>query len=112
MKVQAEKVELVLEVALAELGAAATLLRGWPARCQAGRAVTAFVEGAALPAATERKLLALLAERLEKYERPRQLVYVPQFRMTATGKLDRPGDAAGGGKMVASPAGPKHAFFP
>ncbi len=91
VKVQAEKVEQVLEVALAEVGAArACFVAGQP-DSRLGEAVTAFVEGPALPAATEKKLLALLAERLEKYEHPRQVVYVPQFRMTATGKVDRAG---------------------
>ena len=91
VKVQAEKVEQVLEVALAELGTSRRCFVAGRPDAKLGEAVTAFVEGAALPATTEKKLLALLAERLEKYEQPRRVVYVPQFRMTATGKLDRMG---------------------
>jgi len=90
VKVPAEKVELVLDVALAEIGA--------PRRCfvagqpdeRLGQAVTAFIEGAALSTTQEKQLQGLLAGRLSRYERPRHLRYVPEFRATATGKLDRP----------------------
>ncbi|WP_240047199.1 AMP-binding protein [Hymenobacter nivis] len=89
VKVPAEKVELVLDVALAELGA--------PRRCfvagrpdeRLGQAVAAYVEGPALPAAAEAQLRALLAARLGPYEQPRHLVFVPEFQTTASGKLDR-----------------------
>jgi O-succinylbenzoic acid--CoA ligase len=104
VKVQAEKVELVLEVALAELGQ--------PRRCfvagrpdeRLGEQVTAFVEGTPLPAALEERLHTLLAERLDRYERPRQVVYAPAFRTTATGKLDRPATLRGLGPAAAPPA--------
>lgn len=106
VKVQAEKVELVLEVALAELGQ--------PRRCfvagrpdeRLGEQVTAFVEGPALPAPLEEQLRQLLDERLDRYERPRQLVYAPEFRTTATGKLDRPGTLRGIGPEAFAPSTP------
>ncbi|MCB2377510.1 AMP-binding protein [Hymenobacter sp. BT635] len=90
VKVQAEKVEKVLEVALVELNLPGrrTFVAGRP-DARLGEQVTAFLEGAPLPEAQAQALLALLAERLERYERPRELVYVPQFRTTASGKLDR-----------------------
>ena len=95
VKIQAEKVEQVLEVALAELGSSRRCFVAGRPDAKLGEAVTAFVEGAALPPAQEKRLLARLAERLEKYERPRQVVYVAQFRSTASGKLDRPGTLRG-----------------
>ena len=90
VKVPAEKVELVLDVALAEIGA--------PRRCfvagqpdeRLGQVVTAFIEGAPLAEEAEKQLRQLLAERLGRYEQPRQLRYVPEFKATAAGKLDRP----------------------
>jgi O-succinylbenzoic acid--CoA ligase len=99
VKVQAEKVELVLEVALAELGQ--------PRRCfvagrpheRLGEQVTAFVEGPALAPPLEKQLHTLLEARLDKYERPRQLTYLPAFQTTATGKLDRPGTLRGLGPL-------------
>ncbi|WP_426060203.1 AMP-binding protein [Hymenobacter sp. B1770] len=89
VKVQAEKVELVLDVALAELGESRRCFVAGQPDARLGEQVTAFVEGDALPAETEKQLQILLAERLEKYERPRQLVYVAAFETTANGKLDR-----------------------
>ena len=89
VKVQAEKVEQVLDVALAELGQARrAFVAGQPDE-RLGQAVTAYLEGEPLASAAEQRLLALLGERLGKYELPKAVVYVPAFRMTASGKLDR-----------------------
>ncbi|MVN77136.1 AMP-binding protein [Hymenobacter sp. HMF4947] len=89
VKVQAEKVEQVLDVALAELGQSRrAFVAGRPDE-RLGQAVTAYVEGTALPPAAEQRLLALLGQRLDKYEQPKAVVYVPTFRTTASGKLDR-----------------------
>jgi O-succinylbenzoic acid--CoA ligase len=89
VKVQAEKVEQVLDVALAELGESRrAFVAGQPDE-RLGQAVTAYVEGAPLPPAAEQRLLELLRERLDKYELPKRVVYVPAFQTTASGKLDR-----------------------
>jgi O-succinylbenzoic acid--CoA ligase len=89
VKVQAEKIELVLDVALAEVGESRrAFVAGRPDE-RLGQAITAYVEGNSLPATIEAKILDLLRTRLEKYEVPRALVYVPAFQITASGKLDR-----------------------
>ncbi|GAB3238356.1 AMP-binding protein [Hymenobacter seoulensis] len=89
VKVQAEKVELVLEVALMELGLSRrAFVAGLPDQ-RLGEQVTAFVEGDALTPEQQHALQELLGQRLGKYEQPRELVFVPQFRTTASGKLDR-----------------------
>jgi len=89
VKVQAEKVEQVLDVALAELGQSRrAFVAGRPDE-RLGQAVTAYVEGEPLPAATEKRLLSLLGTRLDKYELPKTVQYVPGFKATASGKLDR-----------------------
>ena len=89
VKVQAEKVEQVLDVALAELNQSRrAFVAGRPDE-RLGQAVTAYLEGAPLPATTEERLLALLRERLERYEQPRSVAYVAAFKSTASGKLDR-----------------------
>ena len=91
VKVPAEKVELVLEVALAELELSRrAFVTGLPDE-RLGQTVTAVLEGPPLAAEQEARLLALLRARLAKYERPRQLRYAAKFRETASGKLDRPG---------------------
>ncbi|GAA3964534.1 AMP-binding protein [Hymenobacter antarcticus] len=89
VKVPAEKVELVLDVALAEIGAARRCFVAGRPDERLGQTVTAFIEGPALSAAVEEQLQSLLAARLGRYEQPRQLVYVPEFQVTATGKLNR-----------------------
>ena len=95
VKVPAEKVELVLDVALTEIGQARRcFVAGLPDE-RLGQAVTAFLEGPALSAPLEAQLQALLTQRLGRYERPRQLRYLPEFRTTATGKLDRPATLRG-----------------
>jgi len=91
VKVPAEKVELVLDVALAEIGESRRCFVAGQPDERLGQAVTAFIEGAALSAEVEQRLQGLLAARLGRYEQPRQLRYVPEFQTTATGKLDRPG---------------------
>jgi len=90
VKVQAEKVEQVLEVVLAELGEPQrrAFVAGRP-DSRLGEQVTAFLEGTALPSAQQEQLLQLLGQRLNKYEVPRAVVYVPQFSSTTSGKLDR-----------------------
>ncbi|WP_375418996.1 AMP-binding protein [uncultured Hymenobacter sp.] len=89
VKVPAERVELVLEVALAELNLGRrAFVTGLPDE-RLGQTVTAVLEGAALTPEEETRLLALLRARLAKYERPRQLRYSEQFSETASGKLDR-----------------------
>ncbi|SMB97966.1 O-succinylbenzoic acid-CoA ligase (MenE) [Hymenobacter roseosalivarius DSM 11622] len=95
VKVQAEKVEQVLEVALAELNLPPrrAFVAARPDE-RLGEQVTAFLEGDALSGGQSEQLLALLTERLGRYERPRELVYVPEFKTTASGKLDRRGTVA------------------
>ena len=89
VKVPAEKVELVLDVALAEIGQSRRCFVAGQPDERLGQAVTAFIEGPALAAAQQAQLQALLAERLGRYEQPRQLTYIPEFQVTATGKLNR-----------------------
>ncbi|MDF7812281.1 AMP-binding protein [Hymenobacter sp. YC55] len=90
VKVQAEKVEQVLEVALLELNLPVrrAFVAGQP-DARLGEQVTAYLEGEPLPEAQQQQLLSLLRKRLSKYERPRELVYVGEFRTTASGKLNR-----------------------
>ena len=97
VKVQAEKVEQVLDVALAELGLSRrNFVAGRPDE-RLGQAVTAYLEGQPLAPETEKQLLALLRERLDKYEQPKNVRYVPVFKSTASGKLDRAATGRGAG---------------
>jgi O-succinylbenzoic acid--CoA ligase len=89
VKVPAEKVELVLDVALAEIGQSRRCFVAGQPDERLGQAVTAFIEGEALTKEQEKQLQTLLAERLSRYEVPKQLRYMPAFQLTATGKLNR-----------------------
>ncbi|MBD2768643.1 AMP-binding protein [Hymenobacter sp. BT664] len=89
VKVPAEKVELVLDVALAEIGESRRCFVAGQPDERLGQAVTAFIEGPALSSDREQQLQGLLAQRLSRYEQPRHLRYVPAFQTTATGKLNR-----------------------
>ena len=89
VKVPAEKVELVLDVALAEVGQSRRCFVAGQPDERLGQAVTAFIEGEPLAEAQESQLRTLLAARLGRYEQPRQLRYVPAFAATPNGKLDR-----------------------
>ena len=89
VKVPAEKVELVLDVALAEIGQSRRCFVAGQPDERLGQAVTAFIEGEPLTANQESQLRSLLAARLGRYEQPRQLRYVPAFAATPNGKLDR-----------------------
>jgi O-succinylbenzoic acid--CoA ligase len=90
VKVPAEKVEQVLEVALAELGhlGRRAFVTGLPDE-RLGEQVTAVVEGEPLPAEAWEAVQGLLRERLGRYELPRAVHYAPQFSQTASGKLNR-----------------------
>ena len=89
VKIPAEKVELVLDVALAEIRASRRCFVAGQPDERLGQVVTAFIEGPPLAQAQETALRSLLTERLGRYEQPRQLRYVPAFAATANGKLDR-----------------------
>ena len=89
VKVPAEKVELVLDVALAEIRASRRCFVAGQPDERLGQVVTAFIEGPPLAQAQETALRSLLTERLGRYEQPRQLRYVPAFAATPNGKLDR-----------------------
>ena len=89
VKVAAEKVEMVLDVALAEVGAARRCFVAGRPDERLGQAIAAYLEGPALPAAQLAQVQALLAARLGPYEQPRHWAFVPAFASTASGKLDR-----------------------
>ncbi|WP_019948632.1 AMP-binding protein [Hymenobacter aerophilus] len=89
VKVPAEKVERALELALMELGLNRRAFVAGRPDARLGQQVTAFIEGEPLPEAGQQQLQQLLAQGLGRYEAPRQLVFVPEFQTTASGKLDR-----------------------
>ncbi len=93
VKVQTEKVETALETCL---------LHGWNGAYadrrffvgalddqRLGQTVVAVMEGAAWPPEVETGLRAQLQQSLNRYEVPRQFLFVPSLMETRNGKIDR-----------------------
>lgn len=89
VKVQAEKVEGYVATALLQLGIQRRFLVGGMPHPSLGESVTLLIEGEKLSESTEKSLQNYLQTVLAKYERPRQIGYLPQFAETPTGKIAR-----------------------
>lgn len=90
VKVQIETVEQAVEQAWgqARLPARRAVVIGLP-DVRLGEMVSLVIEGAPLPAAEEAALLAQLAVQLDRFQRPRQVHYLPHLPKTLGGKVDR-----------------------
>ncbi|MEZ4771257.1 MAG: AMP-binding protein, partial [Caldilineales bacterium] len=90
IKVAVEVVERAVEDAWQACGLAPRrfFVAGTPDE-RLGDAVTLVIEGDPLSSAAEECLVAAAAERVQRFERPRGVVYLPAFAETATGKIDR-----------------------
>lgn len=90
VKVQIETVEAVVERAWLALGLPARrhFVAGLPDQ-RLGETVALVIEGQPLTAAEQEALLDTLGQRLERFARPRSVVYAARFAETATGKIDR-----------------------
>lgn len=89
VKVQAEKVETALELALAQLGLTQNSFIASLPDARLGEKVIAVLEGQPLDQVRKSQLLHKLENLLTRYELPKALFYLPQFKKTASGKLDR-----------------------
>lgn len=92
VKVQSETVERAVEQAwlAAEMPARRGIVLGLP-DARLGQAVSLIIEGAPLPAADETALLRQIDARLDRFQRPRRVYYLPQLPETPGGKVDRAG---------------------
>lgn len=90
VKVQVEVVEAAVEQAWLALGLAERrfFVAGLPDE-QLGEAVVLVVEGATLARADEQALAAALGRRLERFARPRRVIYLDRLAETPSGKVDR-----------------------
>ena len=90
VKVQVEKVEAVVEQVWQAMGLASRrfFVAGQPDE-KLGQAVTLVIEGDPLDADSESRMRAAAEHLLDRYEAPRQVVYLPRFAETASGKIDR-----------------------
>jgi O-succinylbenzoic acid--CoA ligase len=89
VKIQAEKVETVLETALAQLGIITnSFITSLPDE-KLGEKVIAVIESNFLDQVREAQLKEKLQSLLSRYEVPKAFLYLPEFKKTASGKLDR-----------------------
>ncbi len=89
IKVQAEKVEKVVEAALQELEVTNRFFVAGLPHPSLGEAVTLFVEGTSLKREIEDRLRVELNRQLSRYEIPKTIHYLVIFPQTPTGKIDR-----------------------
>ena len=94
VKVQVEKVERALQAIFLQLGdqdlSGRRFFVGPLSHPRLGQAVTLVMEGAPLDNKMEMMIRLGLRPQLEKYEIPRQFLYLPQLKETPTSKIDRP----------------------
>ena len=89
VKIQAEKVEQVLEAALAQLNLTLNAFIAALPDEKLGEKVVAVLEGHPLDQVRESQLKETLQAMLTRYEVPKLFLYLPAFKRTASGKIDR-----------------------
>ncbi|MBK0404747.1 AMP-binding protein [Adhaeribacter sp. BT258] len=89
VKIQAEKVEMTLETTLAQLGITTnSFITSLPDE-KLGEKVVAVLEHHFLDQVREAQLREKLQSVLSRYEIPKIFLFLPEFKKTTSGKLDR-----------------------
>jgi O-succinylbenzoic acid--CoA ligase len=91
VKVNVGKIEMVVLDILKEAGINNRMFIGGIPDQKLGEQVTLFIECAPLDANIEEGIRKKMPERLDKFEVPRTIRYVPSFHETASQKIDRRG---------------------
>jgi O-succinylbenzoic acid--CoA ligase len=89
VKIQAEKVEKTLELALEQMGISINSFISSLPDEKLGEKVIAILETPKLDNLRETQLKEKLQQLLSRYEVPKQFFYLPDFQRTSSGKLDR-----------------------
>lgn len=98
IKIQLEKTERLAEKLLLEIGHQRNLFAWGLAHSQLGQQLVLLVEGPPLPEETEASWKQQFRQQLDKYAQPKQIFYVPQFKLTPSGKIQKADTAALVGK--------------
>jgi O-succinylbenzoic acid--CoA ligase len=89
VKIQAEKVEKTLELALEQMGISInSFITSLPDE-KLGEKVVAVLECQKLDNLREMQLKEKLQQQLSRYETPKLFLFLPEFKRTTSGKLDR-----------------------
>ncbi len=94
IKIQLEKIERLAEKLLHQCGEQRVFYAWGLPDERLGQKLALIVEGTPLNRETESYWLQLLKEKLVKYEQPKNIFYIPQFRQTLSGKIQKPETAA------------------
>ncbi|KAA9345987.1 AMP-binding protein [Adhaeribacter soli] len=89
VKIQAEKVEQILETALAQMGLVVNSFISALPDEKLGEKVVAVIEQQPLDQIRESQLRDILQSLLTRYEVPKLFLYLPEFKRTPSGKMDR-----------------------
>ena len=88
VKIQAEKVERVLETALAQMGLIVNSFISALPDEKLGEKVVVVIEHQPLDKILESQLRDVLQSLLSRYEVPKLILYLPEFKRTPSGKTD------------------------
>jgi len=94
IKIIPEKVEAVVEKAMAELKLSARYFVAGLPHTSLGAQVTLVIEGAPFDPPLQHQMLALTGQYLNKFEKPRDIIFITKFQETPTGKINRPATLA------------------
>lgn len=89
VKIQAEKVEAAVEFALAQMGLVLNSFISSVPDIKLGEKVVVVFESQPFDQIRESQLRQKLEMALTRYELPKQFLFLPEFKKTASGKLDR-----------------------
>lgn len=89
VKIFPEKIEKVIDQYLSKLGITRAFFTAGVPDERLGQKLILVIEGESLPKTVEGSLAHHLKETLDRYEVPRQIIYLPAFSRTETGKINR-----------------------
>lgn len=90
IKVSPEKIEGMLEQVFTQLNLNRNFFVAGLPHDTLGQQVVVILEGSSLPTENEHLIRHELTGLLSVYEIPKQVLYIPQFAFTPTGKINRP----------------------
>ncbi len=94
IKIIPEKVESIFEEVFNQLQIKNRFLVAGTPHDQLGQQVTLIMEGSPFEKPVQEKILNVKIHQLSKYELPKKVIFIPLFKKTATGKINRPATVA------------------
>lgn len=89
VKIHPEKIENIIDNYLKETGQSRKIFAWGIPDEKLGQKLVLFAEGEPLSVEAEKQIRDLLALKLAKYEQPKSIFYLPEFRLTPSGKIQK-----------------------